>query len=580
MAPPFGPDNITLLEREQMTHCRLSGLPDLDHNVPFVRQQFIDWISYLKSKYPLDGLRIDAIVYFEPEFMRVFSEHAQLFGLGEIFTLGDPTAPSQYELIKEYLEFGNTMIKSQKNESRLFSQLDYPFCFSVRNCFTGSASCRQISYVFNKYREIGADQSLMGRFIESADIPRFLNVSDNLTQLRNGLMMVFFSEGIPIFYYGTEQGLGPNPAPGFEQRQPLWPVGWNMGSPIFVFVRMLNFYRSHLAIWDLPVKELYVDDNNYVFSRGDDIIVALTNGNTTAGEQYSIRGLNAGVQFCTGLYPDQNYCLTTSADGALTIPVSPTGEPLFFLPKSSVRSVDYFIPIEAQPVNWREGIGVTIGTIAAALFFVGLNELLYVVYGAAWSVALGNWLQKSTMKLMWAAADIPFGFWNFKIEEESDSQMERRPLKSQIAVEGRDVLQTDEPSCRRSLPSTVKEEDVEHGSLLLEGKTASSGILLKSDNTRSIGSTASFPLPPLVAAVAGATGQNSFAPVVPYASALTRDPTIVMHVALEYSILTLAIIQISCLEDWVRWLTCLSALPLVPSLCALLYGHRSTQKAL
>ena len=54
---------------------------------------------------------------------------------------------------------------------------------------------------------MGVNQKLMGRFLESADVPRFLAQNNNTVVLRNALALVFFGEGIPISWQGLEQGM-------------------------------------------------------------------------------------------------------------------------------------------------------------------------------------------------------------------------------------------------------------------------------------------------------------------------------------------------------------------------------------
>jgi len=291
---------------EQMWTCQLSNLPDLDHEVPFVKQQYFEWISYLTQRLPLDGLRIDAAAFMHPEFLREFSQHSELFALGEIFVA--PGSNASYEIIQKYVEAGNAT-NGRGADPLLFSQLDYPFCAAARLCFAGADAalgmpatlgCAQISAVRSTYAQMDADQTVMGRFVESADIPRFLSMYNNLPALRNALMLVFFSEGIPIFYYGTEQGLGADTPPGFEEREPLWPTGFSRAGPLFAFVRGLNWYRFWTQLWTLPMTELYVGMNDYVFSRGDAIIVALTNGNSSV-TQYELTGLSPNKLFCAGL---------------------------------------------------------------------------------------------------------------------------------------------------------------------------------------------------------------------------------------------------------------------------------------
>jgi len=52
--------------------CWLSGLPDLDQNVPFVRDTLIEWISDFVQTHDIDALRIDTVPHVSREFWAEF----------------------------------------------------------------------------------------------------------------------------------------------------------------------------------------------------------------------------------------------------------------------------------------------------------------------------------------------------------------------------------------------------------------------------------------------------------------------------------------------------------------------------
>ena len=130
----------------------------------------------------------------------------------------DPTSNGTYQVIDRYLSLGKALLSSEKVDEGQgsFSQLDYQYYWAVMECFTPVSDCcpdepkigcRQISYVRKRYDEMGVDQKLMGRFLESADVPRFLTKNNNTVVLQNALALLFFGEGIPISWQGIEQGI-------------------------------------------------------------------------------------------------------------------------------------------------------------------------------------------------------------------------------------------------------------------------------------------------------------------------------------------------------------------------------------
>lgn len=77
-----------------------------------------------------------------------------------------------------------------------------------------------------------------------------------------------YSQGIPIVYYGTEQGFSGSIDPG--NRESLWP-SYNINSDLYKFISQLANFRNQQgsALWESKQIERYVDDNCYAFTRGN-----------------------------------------------------------------------------------------------------------------------------------------------------------------------------------------------------------------------------------------------------------------------------------------------------------------------
>lgn len=144
--------------------------------------------------------------------------------------------------------------------------------------------------------------------------------------------------GLPIVLYGTEQQ-----ATGYvhdnTNRSPMWTYGFDMASPFFTWIRMLNWcgsplvpqcrgicfpslfmynsliifsplhrYRYVLHMWDdaaSEYRELYVDDYVFVWQRGPNSLFVVKSG---MGNQSSIP-LNASA-----ILPGTNACLMEQND--------------------------------------------------------------------------------------------------------------------------------------------------------------------------------------------------------------------------------------------------------------------------
>jgi hypothetical protein len=72
-------------------------------------------------------------------------------------------------------------------------------------------------------------------FIDSHDEERFLCSQQDVPLYKNALAFIYFVEGMPIVYYGMEQGMGGN-------RDPLWHAGYSQDAELYVYITMLNWW--------------------------------------------------------------------------------------------------------------------------------------------------------------------------------------------------------------------------------------------------------------------------------------------------------------------------------------------------
>lgn len=115
-----------------------------------------------------------------------------------------------------------------------------------------------------------------------ADNPRFLNVRDDVVAYKNHLLFVYLSIGIPIGYYGSEQGFkgGNDPA----CREILWPTGYSLSSDLATYITQVIGWRKRFALWTQPQVQRYSDESFYAYTRGS-VFVATTNVGTNGATQ-------------------------------------------------------------------------------------------------------------------------------------------------------------------------------------------------------------------------------------------------------------------------------------------------------
>lgn len=203
-------------------------LADLNTEDPTVVAGFSSWIQSLVKEYNIDGLRIDAAKHVNIGFWPVFCSSAGVFCIGEVFGSDIDDAPLY------------------QGPNALDSILNYPMYTALLNAFTipgpqnASAVTDMIAQEATKFK----DPTLLGNFIENQDIPRWANLSVDPQSLYNVMVFNFMTDGIPIVYYGQEQGFSGNSDP--YNREAMWPSKY-ANTTTYQLMTTLNQFRNFLV---------------------------------------------------------------------------------------------------------------------------------------------------------------------------------------------------------------------------------------------------------------------------------------------------------------------------------------------
>jgi len=296
----------------RVEHCRLANLPDLDQDNQFVHDTLIAWIKDLVQKWGIDGLRVDTVPEVAHDFWTEFSQSAGVFTIGEVYN-GDVNYVGGYQ--------GN-----------LDATLGYPMYFTLTDVYAYGHSAFEIRAQWDAMTPAFKDLDVLGNFVDNHDQPRFLNRNGEVNTLKNALAFILFARGLPIVYYGTEQGFngGADPA----NREPLW-TNINPQSDLYIFLQTAINVRKKYQVWSLDYTERYVDDNFYAFSRGK-VFIATTNSQaaeTTHSVPYN--PYSVGDVVCNIFW--QGDCVTVTANG---LPVDlDNGETKIYIPKDDLRTL-------------------------------------------------------------------------------------------------------------------------------------------------------------------------------------------------------------------------------------------------
>ncbi|KAI6137178.1 glycoside hydrolase family 13 protein [Pisolithus sp. B1] len=165
------------------------------------------WISKVISDIGVDGLRLSTVKR-------------------GVFTMGE---------VSLYI---NLMARATQVTSKtevMDAVLDYPTWFKLVPAFSSpQGNLSSVSY------ESGA--FMTGAFLENHDQPRFGSITNDSALRANAMVWPFIYDGIPVLYYGQEQGFSGGAVP--NNHEPLWRTGYNTSHLYYKMITSLNLARK------------------------------------------------------------------------------------------------------------------------------------------------------------------------------------------------------------------------------------------------------------------------------------------------------------------------------------------------
>jgi Glycosidases len=243
----------------------VAGLNDLDQSNATVQSTLLNQVQWLVNTTGVDGLRLDTVKHVPKTFWGQYAAASGTFTIGEVFN-GDPTYVGDYT-------------------NYIGAVLDYPMYYTIHDVFAQNASMYEIS---SRYSQDSYYKNPLtnGVFVDNHDVDRFLcdasgNPSatwDKWPQLEMALAFTFSGRGIPIMYYGTEQGFSGCADPA--NREDMF-NSFNTSSTLYNYVAKLNYVRNiNPAVQNGAQYEKWVDSTFYAFEReksSNDVLVAINN---------------------------------------------------------------------------------------------------------------------------------------------------------------------------------------------------------------------------------------------------------------------------------------------------------------
>ncbi len=225
------------------------GLKDLRTENPNVRaaliEVFSDWITWTN----IDGYRIDTVKHVEHDFWSEFAPaiRAHAAGLGkENFLLFGESFDGDDALIGSYTAPG--MLDSVANFSGKYQVFGDVFQYGGPTSRVSDLAESRAANWGGVAQEGGigvAPADIPINFMDNHDVPRFLFDQPDTAALKAALVYLMTAPGVPVLYYGTEQGFsgGNDPA----NREPLWESGFDTSGELFTWIATLSAVRAEHA---------------------------------------------------------------------------------------------------------------------------------------------------------------------------------------------------------------------------------------------------------------------------------------------------------------------------------------------
>lgn len=197
-------------EGESALYGDFAGLDDLFTEHPRVRAGMVDIYKQWITDFKVDGFRIDTAKHVDDGFWQVFLPqilaHAKRQGIPDFYVFGEVFEPQVAQLSRFTRDVGFPAV------------LDFAFQRVVREVVADGAPARRLQALFAQDDAYGA--GVAGRlpvFLGNHDMGRFGRFlrdakgkdADDAQLLRRDVLanaLMFFARGVPVIYYGDEQG--------------------------------------------------------------------------------------------------------------------------------------------------------------------------------------------------------------------------------------------------------------------------------------------------------------------------------------------------------------------------------------
>ncbi|MDE2276064.1 MAG: hypothetical protein KGK09_07185, partial [Burkholderiales bacterium] len=225
------PDITDFSNPDQLLNFQLAGLDDLNTENPRVRRALRRSYDFWIREAGVDAFRVDTAFYVPPAFFDDFlhardpqapgiavaarqtgRKHFLVFGEG--FGIDRPGDDTQSRRIEAYMTGAD-------GRPLLPGMLNFPLYGALGDAFARGRPPAALGERIARQSKLFARPQLMPTFVDNHDVDRFL-AGGTVAGLEQALLAIMTLPGIPVVYYGTEQGFT-------VQRAAMFKAGFGSG---------------------------------------------------------------------------------------------------------------------------------------------------------------------------------------------------------------------------------------------------------------------------------------------------------------------------------------------------------------
>lgn len=262
------PDVSDYTRREQELNFQMSGLDDLNTENPAVRRALRASYGHWIRQAGVDAFRVDTAFYVPADFFADFLDsrdpaapgilrvaaatgRRQFHVFGEGFGIDKPGGSRQSRKIESYMH-------GHRGRPLLPGMLNFPLYGALGDVFARGRPAAELGQRITQMMALHRRVHWMPSFVDNHDVDRFL-AGGSQAALKQALLALMTLPGIPVVYYGTEQGF-------VEQRAAMFASGVGSGGR--------DRYDSNSPLYKLTAEVIALRRASKLFSRGVPTVLA------------------------------------------------------------------------------------------------------------------------------------------------------------------------------------------------------------------------------------------------------------------------------------------------------------------